>query len=111
MRETMEPRYNQNKTNNIGRQFLSPQPRRDSRPDNGNTTDPRDFQKPFWKSQNPKSRRAKSRKMNLTLKDVNPHEEYNGFRGNNMGFEPSTNDSARGIGSRNDDSRRESNLF
>lgn len=120
MRETMDPAYGRNRGNNQmdlnPRQFLSPQPRREGKEERrGNNTSARDIQKPFWKSSgiNNHDKRAKSRRMNLTLKDVNPGEENFTFRGNGNygGFEPSTNDSARGIGSRNNDSKRESNIF
>lgn len=106
MRETMEPRYNNQRRDEGGaRRFLSPQPRRDQRPDASNTKSTRDIQRPFWKSPNGNGR-AKSRKMNLTLKDIQKQEELANQRPNFGGFEPSTNDSARGI--RNEDGKRES---
>lgn len=104
MRETMEPRYNQ-RDEGGARRFLSPQPQRDNRGMKNDTRSSRDIQRPFWKSPNGKGR-AKSRKMNLTLKDIQREEAAN-QRPNFGGFEPSTNDSARGIRN-NDGSKRES---
>lgn len=109
MRDTMDPQYGRRDRDNgnRGRTFLSPQPRREGREDRGNNQNSmRDIQRPFWKSQNGKSNRGRSRRMNLTLKEVHPGEE-NQFRGKYGAFEPSTNDSARGI---QDTSRRESKV-